>query len=187
LKSQSKDDFLNLFISVVDCTQFPEVPQTYNHIFHKYLKENFDPPKTTSFLVSSIKETIDPYCITVEISPRKTLNISVDLDSNQHEQLIILLQNHYGAFSWEYKDMLGIHPNTCTHNIYIQENSRPVSKPQRHMHPVVKDIVKEELQKLLDVNFIYHISDSKWVSPLVVVPKKERKWRICVDYREISK
>ena len=51
----------------------------------------------------------------------------------------------------------------------------------------LKDIVKAELQKILDVNFIYPISDSKWVSPLVVVPKKNGKWKICVDHRELNK
>jgi hypothetical protein len=55
------------------------------------------------------------------------------------------------------------------------------------MIPSLKDIVKEELQKLLHVNFIYPISDSKWVSPLVIVPKKNGKWRICVDFREMNK
>jgi hypothetical protein len=180
LKIQSQDDFLNLFISVVDCTQFPEVPQIYNHIFHKDFQENFDPTRTTSFLVSAIKETIDPYCIIVEISPGKTLNINVDLDSEQHKQLVILLQKHFGAFFWDYKDMPGIHPDTCTHHIYLQENAIPIRQPQLHMNLVVKDIVKEELQTLPDVNFIYPISNSKWVSPVVVVPKKESKWRICV-------
>ena len=47
--------------------------------------------------------------------------------------------------------------------------------------------MKEELQKLLQVGFIYPISDSQWVYPLVVVPKKNRKWRICVDCRELNK
>jgi hypothetical protein len=55
------------------------------------------------------------------------------------------------------------------------------------MNPALKDIVKEELEKLLQANFIYPISDSKWVSPLVIVPKKNGKWRIYVDFRELNK
>ena len=48
------------------------------------------------------------------------------------------------------------------------------------MNPALKHIVKEELQKILTIGFIYHIFDSKWVSPLV-------EWRICVDFRELNK
>eukprot|EP00253_Pinus_taeda_P011850 PITA_11850 len=55
------------------------------------------------------------------------------------------------------------------------------------MNPALKDIVKEELQKLLDAGFIYPISNSEWVSPLVLVPKKNGKWGISVDYRELNK
>jgi hypothetical protein len=47
--------------------------------------------------------------------------------------------------------------------------------------------MKEELQKLMHVNFIYPISDRKWVSPLDIVPNKNGKWRICVDFGELNK
>ena len=80
-----------------------------------------------------------------------------------------------------------MHPPVCRHQIYIKEGCKPVRQPQRRMKLTLKDIVKEELQKLLDAGFIYPMSDSEWVSPLVLVLKKNGKWRICVDYRELNK
>jgi hypothetical protein len=123
----------------------------------------------------------------IEISPGKYLNMGTKFEPSQEEQLIALLKKYHKSFAWEYTDMQGIHPETCTHHIYTDDNMRPLRQPQRRMNPMLKEVVKEELQKLLKVGFIYPISDSQWVSPLVVVPKKNGKWRICVDYREINK
>lgn len=55
------------------------------------------------------------------------------------------------------------------------------------MNPTLKDIIKEELQKLLDAGSIYPISNSEWVSPLALVTNKNGKWIICVYYQELNK
>ena len=84
--------------------------------------------------------------------------------------------------------MKGIHPKTCIHHIYMDRTIPHVRQPQKRMNPGLKDIVKEELQKLLNAGFIYPIFDSKQVSPLVVVPKKAiGKWLIFLDFRYLNK
>ncbi|GJW73726.1 hypothetical protein Tco_0133096 [Tanacetum coccineum] len=54
----------------------------------------------------------------------------------------------------------------------MEENSKPTVQSQRRLNTKVQDIVKAEIVKLLDAGLIYAISDSPWVSPIHVVPKK---------------
>lgn len=123
----------------------------------------------------------------VEVELDKILNINDNLDSDQQQKLIQILQKHKGDFSWDYPYMKDIDPQLCTHHIFTENDAFPNRQHQRRLNLHLKDIVKEELQNLLDVNFIYPILDSKWVSPLVVFPKKNEKWQICVDYKELNK
>ena len=109
------------------------------------------------------------------------------MEKLQQEKIIKTLQQHFATYACEYNDMKGINPKTCIHHIYIEENYKPIRQPQRRMNPNLREIVKEELQKLLNINFIYPISNSQWVSPLVIVPKNNGKWRVCIDYRELNK
>ena len=89
------------------------------------------------------------------------------------EQLTKLLEKNEKTFAWDYGDMKGLNPTLCTLRIYINEGFLPLFQPQRRINPTFREIVKIELQKLLDVGFIYPIFDSRWVSPLVIVPKSE--------------
>jgi hypothetical protein len=83
----------------------------------------------------------------IELGPGKYLNIGTNFEPSQEEQLIALLKKYHKAFAWEYIDMQGIHPETCTHYIYTDNNVRPLRQPQRRMNPILKEVVKEELQK----------------------------------------
>lgn len=98
-----------------------------------------------------------------------------------------MLGRHKDAFVWTYQDMQCIYPQVCTHHIYMKDGTRLVQELPRRLNPTMREIVKEEIQKLLKVDLTYPISDSEWVSPLVLVPKKKGKSRIYIDYRELNK
>lgn len=48
-----------------------------------------------------------------------------------------------------------------------------------HLNYALK--TRKYLDKLLDIRFIYPIESTQWISPLVIVPKKNDRWKICVD------
>ena len=54
------------------------------------------------------------------------------------------------------------------------------------MNPNYEVKVKEEIDKLLWVGFIQPIKKATWLSPILVVPKKNGKIRVCVDYRKLN-
>ena len=90
------------------------------------------------------------------------------------------------------------------HTINMEDDYKPVRQPQRRLNPVMKEEVQKEVLKLLETGLIYPISDSAWVSPVQVVPKKggmtiirnEKNdliptrtvtvWRMCIDYRKLN-
>ena len=54
------------------------------------------------------------------------------------------------------------------------------------MNPNYAAKVKEEIDKLLRVSFIRPVKKATWLSPILIVPKKNGKIRVCVDYRKLN-
>lgn len=53
--------------------------------------------------------------------------------------------------------MLGIDPKLVVHNLTLKSDAKPVKQKLCKMHPTIALMVKEELQKLLEVKFIQPI------------------------------
>ncbi|XP_062102860.1 uncharacterized protein LOC133813692 [Humulus lupulus] len=98
--------------------------------------------------------------------------ISSKLDPSQEIKLIKLLQKLKSALGWTIADIKGISPLICSHRINLEDGAIPRRDPQRRLNPTMKEVVKNEVLKLLDADIIYPVVDSKWVSPTQVVPKK---------------
>ena len=134
----------------------------------------------------------------------KPVIISSKLDLKQEEKLLEVLWKNKEAIGWTLTDLKGLDPSLCTLRIFLEDESRPVREAQRRLNPRVWEAVKEEIIKWLNAEIIYPISDSQWVSPVHVVPKKAgvtvtmnekgeeiqtrlpTKWRVCIDYRKLN-
>ncbi|GJU55002.1 putative nucleotidyltransferase, ribonuclease H [Tanacetum coccineum] len=126
--------------------------------------------------------------------------ISSKLTEKEKISLLRVLEKRKRAIAWKMSDIKGISLSFCTHKILMEESFKPIIQPQRRLYPKVQDVVKNEIVKLLDSGLIYSISDSPWVSPIHVVPKKGGMtvvlndnnelipsrtvtgWCVCIDY-----
>ncbi|MCO5563706.1 hypothetical protein L7F22_017353 [Adiantum nelumboides] len=54
------------------------------------------------------------------------------------------------------------------------------------MNPNYAKKVKEEIDNLLKAEFITEVESSDWLFPIMVVPKKNGKLRVYVDYRKLN-
>ncbi|RVW71502.1 Retrovirus-related Pol polyprotein from transposon 297 [Vitis vinifera] len=98
--------------------------------------------------------------------------ISSSLTTLQEISLLEVLKRCKKAIGWQISDLKGISPLVCTHHIYMEEEAKPICQPQRRLNPHFQEVVRAEELKLLQAGIIYPISDSPWVSPTQVVPKK---------------
>ena len=140
----------------------------------------------------------------LELPKSKPVIISARLSDAEEQKLLKILMNYQESIAWSIDELKGISPSICMHKILQEENAKPFVEHQRRLNPVIKEVVRKEVLKWLNAVFIYAISDSLWVSPVHVVPKKggftmirnEKNeliptrtvtgWRVCIDYRKLN-
>ena len=102
----------------------------------------------------------------------KSVIISAGLTKMEEQKLLETLRKYKEGIALSIEDLKGISPSVCMHKILFKKNARTSIEHQRRMNPIMKEVVKKEVLKWLNAGFIYAISDSPWVSPIHVVPKK---------------
>ena len=130
--------------------------------------------------------------------------ISADLKPDQEFSLLEVLKAHKEALAWSFSDIKGIPSHICEHRIFVDEDSRPSREPQRRLNPHMLEVLRTEILKWWNGGVIYSISDSPWISPVHMVPKKSgitvtinekgeeipmrmtTGWRVCIDYRRLN-
>src|SRR5581483_3630745 len=103
-----------------------------------------------------------------------------ELTAKQRKQFDKLLLEYSDLFSKE----LG-KTNMVMHEIDTGLE-RAIKQNAYQRPPKEKEIIREEIQKMLDKGIIQE-SSSPWTLPVVLVKKKDGETRFCVDYRKLNK
>ncbi|GJY88693.1 reverse transcriptase domain-containing protein [Tanacetum coccineum] len=124
-------------------------------------------------------------------------NLKVDKESSSYQGSKVPQDD---PIAWKLSDIKGVDPEFCTHKILMEEDYEPTVQSQRRVNLKIHDVIKKEVEKLLDAGLIYPISDS----PIHCVPKKGgitvvknddndliptrlvMGWRVCIDYRKLN-
>ena len=104
-----------------------------------------------------------------------------NLDKEQQQRLAKLLHNHESVFASE--NELG-RTNYERHRIYTNDHP-PIRQRIRRVPYHQRSEVQNQIDDMLAKGIISS-SESAWLSPVVLVHKKDGSLRFCIDYRKLN-
>ncbi|WZY72287.1 hypothetical protein YC2023_004527 [Brassica napus] len=204
------DDYVRLMDASIEVTNIEEDDDS-DIIIGRYLREAVDRQP------SSLSNWSKDKARKVELKPLPSglkyaflyeksypVIVNANLTSGELALLLNKLHKYRKAIRYSLDDIPGISSDLCMHRIHLEDDAKTSVEQQRSLNPNLKEVVKKEIIKLLDAGVIYPISDSKWVSPVHVVPKKGgitvvknendeliptrtiTGHQMCIDYRKLN-
>ena len=133
------------------------------------------------------KEDLEVINLSHDPNVDKPVSISMSLSAMERTCFIDLLREYQDVFAWKYDEMPRIDPGFVAHSLNVELGTRPVVQIMRIFHTEVEAQITQEVKKLLAAGFIKPIQNSRWLSNIVLVKKKNGQIKWCVDFRNLNK
>ena len=104
-----------------------------------------------------------------------------------HQALTTFLRDNQDVFAWSHEDMPRIDPSTIVHKLNVSPSFPPIQQKKRVFAQEQDKTIAEEVQKLLEADFIREVHYPNWLANVVMVKKTNRKWMMCVDFMDLNK
>jgi len=87
---------------------------------------------------------------------------------------------------WMYKFLKGTPPKLIEHIIELDITIPPVHQAKYRLNPNYVTIMKQNIDKLLTKGFTQLVEKATWLSIIVVIPNKNGKLKIYVDFIKLN-
>jgi len=166
------------FIEKVNDNKFNENGESTVRAVNKITK----PPNNSP----DLPPTSSNYPPANNLSPTEYIHLAEfvnNLDEEFASDLVSMLENNLEVLATSSEELS---PSLLIpHHIDLKLDATPIMQRAYCLSKAKSDILKSEIGKLIEKNLITP-SNSPWSSPVVLVPKHNGKWRLCVDYRKFN-
>jgi hypothetical protein len=83
--------------------------------------------------------------------------------------------------------MPGVPRKFAEHKLHVRPDAKPVKQPLRRFSEEKRRTIGEEIARLLAAGFIMEVFHPDWLANPVLVLKKNKTWRMCIDYTSLNK
>jgi hypothetical protein len=170
------------------------------------IEKGHTPGQTKVYQLKSTEERKEPYVKTrrdkekIEIAadgetkkvylddmPDRAVTIRAHLNSKEEKELIEFLNKNKDVFAWSAKDLQDVDRDIIEHTLETDEKITPKKQKLRKMSEEKAKAVEAEVKRLQDAKVIREVKYPVWLANTVPVKKKNRKWRMCVDFTNLNK
>ena len=103
------------------------------------------------------------------------------------KELVTFLRKNVDVFSWSAYEAPEMDQNFICHHLNINPFVTPKKQSPWHSSREHSKAVKEDVVKFKRIGAIKEVFYPKWLANMVVVKKKNGKWRVCVDFIDLNK
>jgi hypothetical protein len=114
------------------------------------------------------------------------VNINAQLETSKVLEVEKLLKEFKDVFAWTYKYLKGIPPKLTQHKIELDITIPLAHHTEYRLNPNYAIVVKQDIDKLLAIGFIEYVEKATWLSPIVILPKKNDKLKISINFRKLN-
>ena len=83
--------------------------------------------------------------------------------------------------------MPGVPWEKIEHSLNVSPIAKSIKQKLRRFTPDKKEAIRVEIKRLLAAGFIKVLYHPEWLANPVLVQKKNKEWRMCVDYTDLNK
>ncbi|XP_057803248.1 uncharacterized protein LOC131018551 [Salvia miltiorrhiza] len=133
--------------------------------------------------------TTNDTCMVIELFKDKegfTTKIGAHMEPELQRKVIACLRRNADVFAFTTADLKGIDRELAEHRLNVDPTIKPVKQKTRHFGTEKDAAIREQIQALLEAGHIIEVQYPDWVSNTVMVEKKAKTWRMCVDYRDLN-